>query len=122
LASKLRLSGIAGDPAFEPYEAAAASFQRAHIAWLAAAVGGGYVGPGPASIVATAALQLAASRYAFDRGDYTLGSKLGNDSRQNLLAAHELVAREATARPDPAVAAMAQAKAEFQRKLLERQQ
>jgi hypothetical protein len=57
--------------------------------------------------VSTAALQLAASRYLSDQGgaggDAKLlidASKLANDSRQNLLAAHELAAREAKARPE----------------------
>jgi hypothetical protein len=62
--------------------------------------------------VATAAWQLAASRYLFDqaalsgeRDDFALASKLANDSRQNLLAAHELVVKEAHARPkDPQAA------------------
>jgi hypothetical protein len=50
--------------------------------------------------VASAALQLAASRFAFEvLGDMQLGSRLANDSRQNLLAAHELCAREALSRP-----------------------
>jgi hypothetical protein len=55
--------------------------------------------------VASASLQLAASRFAFEvLGDMTLGSRLADASRQNLLAAHELCAREATARgerPNP---------------------
>ena len=57
-------------------------------------------------MVASAALQLGASRYAFDKFAATadaswakLGSSLANDSRQNLLAAYELATREAHARP-----------------------
>ncbi len=66
---------------------------------LARTVGGGVCGPAPASIIASAALQLAASRFAYEvLGDVALGSKLSNDSRQNLLAAHELCAREAQSR------------------------
>jgi len=64
------------------------------------------VGPAPASIISTAAMQLGASRWAYDRGAETgdasllaQASRLANDSRQNLLAAHELAAREAKARP-----------------------
>ena len=67
---------------------------------------GGSVGPAPSTIVASAGLQLAASRWAFDRGAeqndaslFKLGSTLANDSRQNLLAAYELATREAAARP-----------------------
>jgi hypothetical protein len=55
--------------------------------------------------VASAALQLAASRWAFDKGAeqddpalIKLGSALANDSRQNLLAAYEMAVREAAAR------------------------
>lgn len=99
LATKLRLAKVAAKAAFQPYQAAAEAFKTAQVASLARSVGGGYVGPGPASIVASAALQLAASRWYFDRGEHELASKLANDSRQNLLAAHELVAKEAKARP-----------------------
>jgi hypothetical protein len=76
------------------------------MAQLAATVGGGEVGPGPASVIASAALQLGASRWLSDQGA-ELGdarmlldaSRLADASRQNLLAAHELCAREAQARP-----------------------
>jgi hypothetical protein len=104
LATKLGLAGIVGDATFAPYKAAADAFKRAHVRVLASTVGGGDCGPAPSSIVASAALQLAASRWAFDRGKYELGSSLANSSRQNLLAAHELCAREGEARakqPDP---------------------
>jgi hypothetical protein len=67
---------------------------------------GGGVGSGPSSMVASAALQLAASRFLFDQagatGDaatFKLASQLANDSRQNLLASYELATREAAARP-----------------------
>ncbi|MEO7035586.1 MAG: hypothetical protein ABI548_16800 [Polyangiaceae bacterium] len=87
-----------------PYRRGAASFRRAQVAHLAATVGGGVCGPAPASLVATAAWQLAISRYIFDRAErvsqseLALASRLGNESRQNLLAAHELCAREAKGR------------------------
>ena len=82
----------------------AATFRRVHCATLAATVGGGVCGAGPSSIVASAALQLAASRHFFEsaNGDpdlLKLASQLANDSRQNLLAAHELCAKEAKGRP-----------------------
>jgi hypothetical protein len=68
-------------------------------------------------MVSSAALQLAWSRYladvAAESGDAALAvqaSKLADASRQNLLAAHELCAREAQARPrknaDPLAAFM----------------
>ncbi len=99
LASRLGLSGVVADPTFAPYKGAAETFRRAQVTRLASTVGGGECGPAPSSIVASAALQLAASRWAFDRSMHELGSKLANDSRQNLLAAHELCAKEAQARP-----------------------
>jgi hypothetical protein len=99
LASKLGLSTVVTDATFEPYKRAAEDFKRTQVTALARGVGGGHCGPAPSSIVASAALQLAASRWAFDRGDPELGSKLANDSRQNLLAAHELCAKEAKNKP-----------------------
>ncbi len=106
LAQRLGLSVLADDVAFAPYKRAAADFRRTHCTTLARSVGGGVCGPGPSSIIATAAWQLAASRFLFDiaatKGDAKLmleASRLGDASRQNLLAAHELVAREALAPP-----------------------
>jgi hypothetical protein len=91
--------------AYAPYTRLAREWRDGHMTTLAATVGGGEVGPGPASIVSTAALQMAASRWLFDRGAELgtarmLGeaSRLGDSSRQSLLAAHELCAREALAR------------------------
>lgn len=69
---------------------------------LARTVGGGVCSGGPATMVQSAALELAGSRAAFAAGDSALGSKLAAASRQNLLAAHELTARSAKATPqDP---------------------
>lgn len=91
---------------WHPYYQLARSWRDSHMATLAETIGGGVVGPGPASIVSSASLQLAASRYLSDQGalngDAKLlldASRLSDASRQNLLAAHELVAREAKARP-----------------------
>ena len=100
LARRLALGDQYADPRFEPYARAARAFRKAHVTALARNVGGGHCGTGPSSIVASAALQLAASRFAIEvLGDVALGSRLANDSRQNLLAAHELCAKEAQARP-----------------------
>jgi hypothetical protein len=100
LARRLRLGASFADPRFAPYAAAASGFRRAHVARLARDVGGGHCGPAPSSIIASAALQLAGSRFAFEvLGDLVLGSRLADASRQNLIAAHELCAREAQARP-----------------------
>jgi hypothetical protein len=110
--------GLAGAPvdgaAFSPYRKKASSFRAAHCRELAA-LAGGACGSGPSSMVATAALQLGMSRYLFDLAmhDAAPGSKehleivksasrLGDSSRQNLLAAYELAIREGKSRGKPA--------------------
>lgn len=94
--------------AFAPYARLAREWRDAHMAQLGATVGGGRIGPGPASVVSSAALQLAASRYLSDLGAQTGdakmlldASRLADASRANLLSAHELAAKEAEARPKP---------------------
>ena len=94
--------------AFGPYQDAGDLFVREHLAALAKQAGG-EVGPGPSSIVASAGVQLAASRFVSDlaarTGDPELfrrASQLANDSRQNLLASYELAVREGRARKDAA--------------------
>ncbi|MFO0675285.1 MAG: hypothetical protein U0169_02045 [Polyangiaceae bacterium] len=106
LADRLGLTKLPQGAAFAPYKASAVSFRRAQCSALAASVGGGYCGPAPSSFVASAALQLAWSRYFSDLaaqlGDPELAltaSRLADASRQNLLAAHELCAKEAAAKP-----------------------
>jgi len=106
LAGRLGLKGIPAGSDFAPYKAAAVSFRRAQCADLARTVGAGICGPAPSSMVASAALQLAWSRYLSDRaaaeGDADLAiaaSRLADASRNNLLSAHELCAREAAGRP-----------------------
>ena len=108
LADRLGLKSLADSSEFRPYKAAAVSFRRAQCAELAKTVGGGMCGPAASSMVASAALQLAWSRYLSDLaavdGDAELAlraSKLADASRQNLLAAHELCAKEAQSRPKP---------------------
>lgn len=105
LASRLGLGPSPEGDAFTPYRRAAATFRRVQCAELARTVGGGVCGPGPSSIVASAALALAWSRYLSDqaarKGDGDLAIKairMSESSRQALLTAHELCAREATAR------------------------
>jgi hypothetical protein len=86
-----------------PYLDMAQDFAQHETARLAQTVGGGTCGAGPASLVQSAALQLACSRFLFATGapeHMTTAARLANDSRQNLLCAHELVAREARARAD----------------------
>ncbi len=104
LASALGLIDLPDSCDFKPYRSAAEEFVKHHIANLAAQCGG-ELGPGPASIVASAGGQVAASRYLGDKaalsGDPKLfhqSSVLANDSRQNLLAAYELGNREAQSR------------------------
>jgi hypothetical protein len=105
LVDSLGLSSVVEQTTFGPYRAAAEEFVAHHRAALAQQAGG-ELGPAPSTMVASAGLQLAASRWAFDRGAEAndaglikLGSALANDSRQNLLAAYELAVREASARP-----------------------
>lgn len=93
------LSSLLALPAFKPYLGQAKAFARQHVGTLARSVGGGECDAGAASVVTTAALQLAASRFLFDQaaetGDPDLflkAAKLGDQSRANLLSARELVA------------------------------
>jgi hypothetical protein len=107
LAERMGLRALPEGSAFRAYKVAAASFRRAQCAELARTVGGGVCGPGPSSMIASAALQLAWSRYLADAAaehqepDLALAaSRLADASRQNLLAAHELCAKEAAARKE----------------------
>jgi hypothetical protein len=100
---------------YAPYTRLAREHREAHGTALASSVGGGQLSPGVTSILASASLALAASRYLYDRGaregdPQLLGqaSRLADQSRTSLLTAHELAAREAAARaardddaPDP---------------------
>lgn len=104
LASALGIGELADSCEFKPYRAMADEFVKYHLQNLALQCGGD-IGAGPSSIVASAGLQLAASRFLGDKaavsGDPKLFhqmSVLANDSRQNLLAAMELGIREAQAR------------------------
>jgi len=102
LASELGFVDISelADPNLLAYVKKAADYQAFTLKWVAENVGQGECGPGPASILATAALQLAASRFAFEKlGNIKLFSRLGDASARNLALAHELCAREAACRP-----------------------
>jgi hypothetical protein len=106
LTARLGLANLPDASAFAPYRRAAATFRRVQCAELARTVGGGVCGPGPSSVVASAALALAWSRYFSDQAaaagdaEHAMRSaRLGETSRQHLMAAHELAAKEAQARP-----------------------
>lgn len=84
-----------------PWLEDATAFAKSEIERLAADVGGGHCGAGPSSMVISASLQLAASKFLFAQGDpasLKLASSLANDSRQNLLAAHHTCALAASSR------------------------
>jgi hypothetical protein len=124
LTARLGLASLPEGNTFAPYRRAAATFRRVHCSELARSVGGGGCGPGPSSIVASAALALAWSRFFSDaaaaNGDAELAmrsARLGETSRQHLLAAHELCAREAHARAHRGDDDLALRRAEFQRTL-----
>lgn len=109
LAKLLSLRDVDENHPYAPYARLAREFRDDHLTQLAATVGGGTVGPGPASIVSSAALQLAASRYLSDLGAQTgdvemllSASRLADASRANVVSASDLCAREArSARPKP---------------------
>ena len=92
---------------FKPYLAQAKAFARATINSFAKNIGGGYISAATASVITTASLQLAASRYQMDKasqtGDADLmgkASRLGDASRANLLSAMDMAAVSA-AEVDP---------------------
>jgi hypothetical protein len=108
LARSLGLGKMAENAAFTPYLRSAASFRQHHCAELAR-MAGGQCGSGPSSMVASASLQLAASRYVYEQaiatgdvGMFKVASSLADASRQNLLAAYEMAVKEATAREESA--------------------
>jgi hypothetical protein len=78
-------------------------FAKLEVERLAQTVGGGHCGAAPASMVQSAALALAGSRFLYatcQPDKLAQAARLAESSRQNLLAAHELCAREAVARAD----------------------
>lgn len=106
--SALGLGDLAADPAFKTYVDEAETFRAAYAGQLAD-MAGGVCGIGPSSMIATSALQLAASRYLFvlagRETDSQLAAKLfaragslGDSSRQNLLAAFHLAELESRSR------------------------
>jgi hypothetical protein len=88
------------DDPFYKYAKLAEQFRAAELDRVIKLVGGGVLGAGPQAIIASAARQLAASIWYTDQGNHLDASKLANDARQNLLAAHELAVKQAKQRLD----------------------
>jgi hypothetical protein len=126
-----RLLTLTEDSHLAPFVVEAEAWLRAQAEACARDVGGGQLSPGVVSILRTAAWERMYSAFLFDAGSrqsfawqvdeertpkvlprtelVMVAARLGDSSRQNLLAAHELSAREAAARPRvpaDAVAAM----------------
>jgi len=106
LARLLGLAQLPDEHPFAAYARLARDWRDQHVADLAASVGGGRCSAGVSSVISSAALAMAASRWAYDRGaelgDVSLmaqGARLADQSRAALLTAHELSGREARARP-----------------------
>ena len=102
----LGLRELSEDHPYAGYLRLAREHRDEHSASIATTVGGGQLSPGVSSIIASASLALAASRYLYDlgaeHGDAKLlgqAARLADQSRTSLLTAHELAAREAQARP-----------------------
>jgi hypothetical protein len=114
LTVRLGMSGLPPDNAFLPYRKSATTFRRVQCAELARSVGGGMCGPMASSMVTSAALALAWSRYFSDQAALLAGTptlaaefvtksvRYGEASRQHLMAAWEVCAKEAQSRPKKA--------------------
>lgn len=97
LMDSLGLLHVARDAAFAPYRIAGDALLKAQAGELAKACGG-ELGPGPSSLLSTWALQMAASRFLFDKGLagegnvelIEAGSRIANHARMSLMAAEEL--------------------------------
>jgi hypothetical protein len=103
----LGLIELPDDHAYQPYLRLAREHREDHGTDLAAYVGGGRLSPGVSSIVASASLALAASRYLYDEGAklgsaklLVQASRLADQSKASLLCAHELAAKEGASRRD----------------------
>lgn len=97
------------DPAYARALRHAARYRRRRCSELARSFGG-YLSAGASSLVASASLALAASRYLYevaattgDADTLKRASALANDARQGELAALELASRESAARPKATV-------------------
>jgi hypothetical protein len=100
LPTLLRGFGMRGEVAkgFADYIPDALDFAAAEALRLERDIGGGVLGEGPRSLVDSAALQLAASRWKFALGEVLEASRLADASRANLMSAEDQCAREAQIR------------------------
>lgn len=134
---------LGSEERFAPFMNDAEHWYRAKVEELASTIGGGIASAGVCSIVRTAAMERMFSAFlfemqmtrafAFARGSQAEGktgakfdirvdlaqvaSRLGDSSRQNLLAAHELCAREAMARKSAPTTATSEIQARLERVL-----
>lgn len=121
------LQGLEAEDRLVPFTKDADAWYRAQVQHVASVVGGGVCSPGVCSIIRTSAWERCFSAFLFEAGamrafawdrddrrtnqkvlprtDLLLvASRLGDSSRQNLLAAHSLAALEARSRADAAPA------------------
>lgn len=82
-----------------PYLDRAQEWCEAEVKRVADEVGGGVCSPAVAALIQQAGLALAYSRHAAEQGKGTDAVRFGAEVRANMLAAHELAAKEAKARP-----------------------
>lgn len=111
LATRMGLGDLMPNPDFAPFHRAAQAFAAAERKRLREPVAGGQSSPAMDAVVSSAAWQKAVSEYLYEKaaqtGDVdtmTKASRMANDSRQNLLAAHhlaELAAKSAQNGPAP---------------------
>lgn len=104
----LGLANLSAEAAFKPYWDSVQAWVEAQLTETTIAAGG-YLGPGPASIIGSAGVALAASRFFSDEAARTgnlqlfiSAGRLSETSRQHLLAAYELAVREGKARRETA--------------------
>jgi len=104
-ARSMGLLGYLENPDFEPFRKEAEAFRRFHCAELAKKAGG-VCDSGPSSIVASAALALAASRFLYAKAARTgetdlfvSAARLADSSKQALAMAREMAIADAKARP-----------------------
>jgi hypothetical protein len=106
LAAGLGLKDLDTWPGWEPYKRSCRAYRQAQCHRIARLFGAGELGPGPSSIVASATLALAASRYLYDHADGD-PKRLDAATRQGEASARLLQQAEAMARREAEAAAAA---------------